>query len=943
MLKSFVDASTNGAPASPLVIVPHNRPWQYFSRLYAQKGGSLILPKMLSFTEIVAIWRNHAARRPAHIATTLEQAGLLHQCVCSLATEDPILAAGLAKMDMEKFLPWGLRLSALLEEMFIHGVEAKDLAHMEDEVAKPAADLLGALGRIASTWRGILGDRNWTTPGLDHFIAMQDADNIPPLLLPRENRPVFIAGFYALNGAENRLFHTLWQAGAHICLHTDPAMATGEPLHNSCREHAAWLRRWHGKPEPVIFDEILPQAPEIKFFSGYDYHSQLNELPKILEKESSSTAIILSQPDLLMPVLHHLPDKNVNISMGYPLDRTPLSNLLEDIFKLQENRIASGDSIRYYWRDLLRLIRQPFLNMLVTASGSSLRPALGTMAKLVGSGEKYVDLEAVANLCASSLDGEEAALFRECLDCLAIKPADMDSISSMATCLRDILNFLIAHGGEVWKRFPLDAEAMTHLRNNVINPLLANSVLAHEKFSIPALHGILRQLHEAERVPFEAFPLVGVQLLGMLESRLLHFRRVLIMDACDDVLPGNPEQNPLLPDSLRALVGLPDGRTRENVTAHNLWRLCMGAEEVYFSWEEGISHSGLFDGKKTRSRFVEQLIWQREKDAGRLFTTGEPPLYAANVAVHMEKRTAKTLAKTAAIQAALERYLARGISSTSLDLYLTCPLHFAWKNLLGLAPQAEVLEDEDPSLVGTCVHAALRSFYEPYLGSTVRRHELNPADLARCFAEQARGHNLREKLPAPSWLMLDLAAGIRLKQFLEAQPEETRITALEKRLEITMDICGSPQKFHGIIDRMDERDGQTVLLDYKTGSLKLPVKGFWHDDDFFQRLAKGLSAPGPDMELLDELREKMPSLQLPFYITLLGGQTMGDAAFVELKDSGAEKSLFYGLEDDEKAIAAARCRLIIQFVPTNMKKCVDFRASESESCKYCDFTGMCHA
>ena len=54
----------------------------------------------------------------------------------------------------------------------------------------------------------------------------------------------------------------------------------------------------------------------------------------------------------------------------------------------------------------------------------------------------------------------------------------------------------------------------------------------------PLMQAMLLELVRAERVPFEADPLTGLQVLGMLETRLLRFSRVFLVDVTDDRLPG---------------------------------------------------------------------------------------------------------------------------------------------------------------------------------------------------------------------------------------------------------------------------------------------------------------------------------------------------------------------------------------------------------------------
>ena len=120
----------------------------------------------------------------------LDRVALLHGCVQNLTEDDAALSARFARMGMALFLPWGLRLAALLEEMLGQGLETADLAYVENEVAAPAAALLGALGRIGRAYLAALNERRWTTPGLDQYMASRQASHIPPLLVPGAERPV---------------------------------------------------------------------------------------------------------------------------------------------------------------------------------------------------------------------------------------------------------------------------------------------------------------------------------------------------------------------------------------------------------------------------------------------------------------------------------------------------------------------------------------------------------------------------------------------------------------------------------------------------------------------------------------------------------------------------------------------------------------------------------
>ena len=283
-----------------------------------------------------------------------------------------------------------------------------------------------------------------------------------------------------------------------------------------------------------------------------------------------------------MPVLHHLPTKDVNVSMGYPLERSPLNRLLEALLQLQEGKTEDG---RYSWRSLLQCLRHPYLNLLRVDDGSDtplyLREVLRRVVADLRKGARFVDLQDVAQQIVTATHPALMQLFESVMDVLVTRLGQANTTESMALCLQNICDFLLRNGGDMWRHFPLDAEAMYRLARHAA-PVLRQNCLAQTPFGKHVLYGIVRQVLQQERVPFEAEPLAGLQVLGMLETRLLHFDRVLIVDATDDKLPGNPAQDPLLPDSLRQVLGLPDARRRERATAHTLYRLCSVAQEVRF-------------------------------------------------------------------------------------------------------------------------------------------------------------------------------------------------------------------------------------------------------------------------------------------------------------------------------------------------------------------------
>lgn len=989
-LKDFIARRTDGCPGRALLVVPHNRPWRYLQHLYALDGRPTLLPKVMTFTDLLGRWREQVGEPPVHTANSLDQVALLRECVTGLSRTDSGLAERFSRMEMEEFLPWGMRLAGVLDELFGYGVTAADIAHMEGEVAPPAAALLAALGRIQEAYARLLRERGWTTPGFDACEVARLGEQVPESLRAREGRPVLLAGFALLTPTEDTLLRRLWEAGADVCLHTDAALALGEKPHWACEEHARWLRRWQARATLAeAADAAASPGPEFHFFAGYDVHSQLvalresllEEMPSAgedvarLDREDGeeaavhwiagrkpagpSTAVVLTHNGLLLPVLHHLPRKDVNVSMGYPLERSPLFRLLESLFRTQEERGADG---RYYWRSLLECLRHPYLAMLQQddATGlppvserASLREPLALLVETIRQGSRSLRLEEALSPVEVRLAAQEVSALRELVHILFAAFADVRTCAELADALEALCVFLQERGRHIWPHYPLDAEAMYRLREHCL-PVLRHNALSREPFTARQLFQFARQILQQERIPFEAVPLTGLQVLGMLETRLLHFDHLHILDATDESLPGSAAQDPLLPDSLRLELGLPDARRRERAAAHTLFRLCAGARKVSFYWQEGISRSALFDARKSRSRFVEQLIWQEEQRRGRLLVPGEAPLRTPAGAARPSTTHPQEIVHTPALREVMRRFLSGRLSPTALDAYLGCPKRFVWHYLCRLHEAEEVNEGDDHALVGKVIHRVLEQLYRPYIGEKVSATHFRQADLATLLTQALAELGGETALPPESRIMLELSVPYRLKKYLDAQPE-TIIIGLEEPLETRLSLWGGREfAFRGQADRIDRREEALHLVDYKTGRVHGVDTQLWNEEDFwrelndFRRAAEAGEADADDaLPLLAVVRERIRSLQLPCYVALLAGlrpeARVENACLVELYEAGTEYPLFSDpWTDADYAVALQRCRELLGLVVWHMEHCPTFRPVTGR-CARCPYRGACRA
>lgn len=976
---ALVDRLTDGQPGTAVIVVPHNRPRRYLAELYRERamaeGRVGLLPRVLTVQELQVLLRGYCAKPAVYSATALDRVALLHHCVQALGEEDSQLCARFAGMDIARFLPWGVRLGAIFEECFTQNIEAADMAYTEGEVSALAAVLLNALGRLQQAYVRSLREKQWTTPGLDAFTVVQalrqNAEGLvddgacsllPPLICPQGGeRVVLLAGFAVLSGAEEVMLRALWQEGAHVCLHTDTALQEGQG-HWACEEHGHWIKRW--KASTVVAAEAVGNIPQIHFIEGYDAHSQLASLSALLRKDGEndgvmppstqndgvmppSTAIVLADSSLLLPTLHSLPDKGVNISMGYPLERTPLCRLLESLLHLHANRQEDG---RYHWRSLRHALRHPYLRMLAVQEdeGSlSLRPVLQAMEALLREGSRFVDAQELLHTTLTALEAAPAlaALAHRVCECLLDNFVMARSPDTMARAVAQLCALLVDCGQHTWERYPLDAESMYRLMHDVV-PALRGSVLAHTEFPAPVLHSLLRQAIQSGRVPFEADPIAGMQVLGMLETRLLHFERVIVLDATDDHIPGSPAQDPLLPDSLRLILGLPDARRRDRTAAHTLYRLMNSAKDVYFYWQEGVQRSALFEGKKSRSRFVDACIWQEEQRRGTLLKVGEEPLQVTPCIVRPMPRERRSLVKTPALRARMAIVMGQGLSPTRLDAYITCPLRFALEHVCRIKALQEVNEGDDPAAVGELVHKVLQQSYTPFVGKDLHVGDITADMLRQNFLHALEQSGLRQQLPPDSYCMLELAGPLRLGRYLENQPPMTHIVALEHSIQAPL-LCGETRHvLRGTLDRLDKREGQIVVLDYKTGTVATPRPTLWTDTGFWQALR--CFSPGQEEDPLLLLKNHMPSVQLPCYMYLaahanLSSAPVGDAAWVRLREDGKEIALFgqnFDAEIQQESVENS-IPTLLRFILQHMEFTDEFMPIEGAHCQWCTHMPLC--
>ncbi|WP_029893353.1 PD-(D/E)XK nuclease family protein [Desulfohalovibrio reitneri] len=929
-----------------VVVFPHARPARYLRRWIAENPRlpkPCLLPQTFAFTEFASHLRRRVHPEPLRQAPVLDRVELLMDEVAALP--------GLLdkQTGRDQFLPWGMRLAEIMEELLRQGRPPRDLDLTEDEAPPFARSLLGNLSRLHRTYLDGMAERGWTSPGLDCRLLLDNLDAAAGILA---DEPVFVAGFTALSGAEEKLFKRLWHGGAEILWHTDPALGRGETPHHAASLHDAWRRRWGAGTEPLAETGEPGGPPSVRVVQGYDRHSQLYALQRELAAapDLDETAVVLPDTALLVPLLHGLQEREVNISLGYPLQRSALGNLLENLMQAQERALEDGS---IFHRDLLAVIRHPYLRMLRSGDEDEvgLRPVLRQWERSLAVEGKFRAPHDWApdydNLDLAHRTAELEVLRAKMVDRCLLGFSRARNMAGMAKALRGLVEMLLQHGGDLWHRFLIDAECLHRLADEVI-PALAQCAMRNELMDQGTLFSVVREILRQQRVSFEPEPLGGLQVVGMLETRLLQFKRVYILEAVESRLPGAMGDDPLLPDSLRPLLGLPGAGERDDVAAATFHRLVQGADEAVLFYQRG-DKPGVLDETSARSRYVEEALWEREKELGRVIHPGESREFQS-VSLPMlpiQTETASIPVTESVREAIAARLLDKGLSPSVIDQYLRCPKAFFYRYVAGLRPPERVSEEGDRAALGTVVHAVLKDFLAPLKGREADLSQLSADELRHRYATALRAEDFFHHMPRDAQAALEMTGAERLRRFLENQGRTT-IVELEQRLTLDVDL---PEGFgpvrsirlEGHLDRVDRRGDGVHVLDYKTGSPPKGKTGFWLDETLWSGLHDW--TPDSPSDPMSGLAEAAGSVQLPLYMALWAntGETPVNAAWIELADKGEETPYFsssFGHQERRK-VAEKRAVDLTRLVLRHMLQARRLDPVVREACSYCDFKGPC--
>jgi CRISPR/Cas system-associated exonuclease Cas4 (RecB family) len=433
----------------------------------------------------------------------------------------------------------------------------------------------------------------------------------------------------------------------------------------------------------------------------------------------------------------------------------------------------------------------------------------------------------------------------------------------------------------------------------------------------------LQQYVALQDVPFSGTPLRGLQVLGLLETRNLHFDDVYFLNVNDDVLPGGIGSDMLLPQQLREKLGLETRHDRDKLSEYYFHLLVRGAKRVHLFYSES--------GENDKSRFVEQLLWERQKRDGSF--ASDSYIQTVRYQVKLANEAVSSIPKSDGVLA-----ITRGFtySASALDMYLQCPIKFYYRYIMRLKEKEEASVDLDSQDIGIFVHDVLKKFFEPCIGRKLETRDLLPERMKQIVDELFAQKFGAEPAGAAYLLERQIQRQLEtlLKEYQQPTAEQNEIILRGLEEKISVHTLGAT--FEGRLDRIEQRGSKVIILDYKTGPepSKPPIN--------FGKL---------NLNERESWGEAVISLQLPMYLLLYGIHTKTAIeeivpAYLYLgKNQLSKKCEVAFVEDTEERVACfEQIKQLVELLIKEINNdAIPFSppVDLSKTCPRCPYTGFC--
>jgi CRISPR/Cas system-associated exonuclease Cas4 (RecB family) len=625
------------------------------------------------------------------------------------------------------------------------------------------------------------------------------------------DRYVFV-GFNVLNCVETRFFERLQETGKAM-FYWDydlsytrlPREAIPPCAHEAGEFIVRNLKRFPNELSESLFD-AMRQPKRIRFIASPTENAQARLLAQTLTAAhgSKESAIVLCNEQLLQPVLHAIPPeiRHLNITMGFPLSQTPAYSLLIALIELHTQGYRP-DTGRYRYEAVTAVLKHPYIRQLSEQTA--------ILEKRLKENNRFFPLP-------SELAADEylSQLFAPHPDTHSLCPYLTEQLRRAAVIYRQQPHI----SNDIFDQLYREALFRSYTIVNRLGDLVANGELP---LQTETLMRLLERLLAAADIPFHGEPAIGLQVMGVLETRNLDFRNLMMLSVNEGKLPRSSSDASFIPYNLRKAFGMTTLEHKNAVYAYYFYRLMQRAENITLLYNT--STDGLNRGEM--SRFMLQLLVESPHPIEQLhLEAGQSPQNGHAVPV---EKNADMLAHL------YDLHRRSMVSPSALNTYLDCRLKFYYRYVKGLKAPEEVSTEIDSALFGTIFHYAAQLAYQALTaaGNMVRKEDLEQLlkddERLQTFVDRAfkkeffhidptdpseyNGTQLINAKVIKSYLAQLLRNDLLYAPFSMEGMEQP----VKETLKVDTAMGELLLTIGGTIDRLDSKQGLLRIVDYKTG------------------------------------------------------------------------------------------------------------------------------
>ncbi|MFC4741099.1 PD-(D/E)XK nuclease family protein [Flavobacterium ponti] len=635
-------------------------------------------------------------------------------------------------------------------------------------------------------------------------------ENISPL-----NQIIF-AGFNALNQAEEKIFqHLMHHQKALVYWDVDYTILQ-DPFHDAglfirkykkewkqyANQSFKWIETHFDKPKNIQIIGTPKTVGQTKI---------VGNLIEEIQKENpdlQNTAVVLGDENLLLPTLYNLPEtvESLNITMGYPSKNNPAQLLIAKIFKLHTNAKQRNEKqYTLYYKEVLDILNHALIEPYIDA-------------KKVENVIKFNNFTFFSNdklfqLYEEHKTNESNPLFQ------LIFSKWNDDASEIMSKLSQILLVIKSHLTNE-NQEDIIAKAFLHSIHQVLNRISTFIEKYQSITSLSSLYAIYKQVVDLAEVSFEGKPLSGLQVMGVLESRVLDFENVIITSVNEGKFPSGKSTNSFIPYDIKRELGLPTFREKDAIYSYHFYHLLYRAKNIYLLYNSENS-DGIDAGEKSRFLTQLEIDFPQHITKNTIYNAHLPSLAYEPIKI---KKTQSILERLKEI--ATEK----GFSPSSLTSYIRNPIQFYTQRILRIREIDEVEENIAVNTLGTVIHETLKYLYQPYINKFL---SINDVDSMLQLVEQETIKQFKEiykegEIKKGKNLLAFEVAKQNVEQFLKMEKKDVeagigiKILFLEHTLEGKIADKSLPYeiKIAGNVDRIELRDNKIRIIDYKTGKVE---------------------------------------------------------------------------------------------------------------------------